>query len=123
MYVCKECAERGEIIGRFGGKKREVRRRKEEDLEIFDIVDDYPQRISEAMKKMGVGVEELARRAKMSPETMKKILGGHIKPTLEEARKLERILKVRLIEEVVPEEGGEVKSGPALTLGDVVRLR
>jgi len=48
---------------------------------------------------------------------------GSMKPTLERARKLEKMLGVKLIEEVKDEPIVEQKSSASMTLGDMIKIK
>ena len=55
-----------------------------------------------------------------------KIESGHLKPDLALARKLEKALKISLVEQVEVEVGGgpgEKKKGDGLTLGDLITIK
>ncbi len=124
LVACEDCAERGEILGVVGGQRsKRGKKQAEEDIEVLDIVEDFAKKIKKALEKKEMSIEELARKVHMSPEILKKILAGKYKPTVEEARKLEKILGIKLVEDAVVEKYSGSERSPELTLGDVVRLK
>ncbi|RLG73489.1 MAG: TIGR00270 family protein, partial [Thermoprotei archaeon] len=54
---------------------------------------------------------------------IKRIESGKLKPTIELAKKLERILKITLLEPIVSEYITRLSPKENLTLGDIVVLR
>ncbi|MEB3825735.1 MAG: multiprotein bridging factor aMBF1 [Desulfurococcales archaeon] len=97
--------------------------------ENYDIVEDYAARIREARQRLGIDRAELARRVQEREVTLGKIETGRLMPTIELARRLERVLRIKLLEPVVDEDLVEEEDKPrrrlssALTLGDVAVLK
>ncbi|MCS7143330.1 MAG: multiprotein-bridging factor 1 family protein [Aigarchaeota archaeon] len=95
-------------------------------VERWDIVDEYGSRIREARERLGLTREELASRIQEKASYVKKIENGEAKPSVSLARKIERVLKIKLLEEVSQYEGQQdVGTGGGkrdLTLADLVDL-
>lgn len=90
-------------------------------VESYEIVENYHQLIKNARERLGWSQEILASKVGESVNTIRRIESGKLKPTLELARRLERVLKVKLIEPVV--ESSEYSSPSAsedLTIGDLL---
>ncbi len=93
-------------------------------LELYDIVEDYPERIREAREAKGWSLKTLAQKLRISEAMLRKIESGKMKPSIDLARRIEKVLKIKLLVpteleedyETPPPEGG-------LTLGDVVIVR
>ena len=96
-------------------------------LEKFEVVEDYAIRVRRARERLGLTQKELALKVKVSENVIKRIEAGTLVPPIDLARRLERVLGVKLLEPVAeleeePEEtggGGEFY----LTLGDIAELR
>lgn len=93
---------------------------------VRDIVEDYAEIVKEARKRLGLTRAALAVMLGEKESTIRRIEDGMLIPPLEMAKKIERILKVKLIEEY--EEGEEYKEEYApssydLTLGDIVEFK
>ncbi len=106
-------------------KTRHMRRNKAEN---YDIVEDYARRIREAREKLGLSRADLARKVQEREVTLGKIETGRLMPTIDLARRLERVLKIKLLEPVIDDEeespvhpSGKPKS--VLTLGDIAVLK
>mgnify|MGYP000215088744 CR=1 FL=1 len=89
----------------------------------YDIVEDYASRIKKAREKLGWSTSILAQKIKEKETVIKRIESGKLKPTIELAKKLERILKITLLEPIVSEYITRLSPKENLTLGDIVVLR
>ncbi|MDT7864314.1 MAG: multiprotein bridging factor aMBF1 [Thermoproteota archaeon] len=112
LKVCSECSNLGTIIHeqpklqqkRIPVKPAKIIPKKQILIPNYKIVDNYYQIIKNAREKMGLSQDILASYLGEKLSVIKKIEGGKLKPTLELARKLEKLLKVNLIEEESSEE-------------------
>ncbi|MCS7135694.1 MAG: multiprotein-bridging factor 1 family protein [Nitrososphaerota archaeon] len=93
--------------------------------EKIDYVEGFHVRIRNARERMGLSQEELAAQLNEKVTLIKKIEQGEVKPSIELARRLEKFLKIQIIEEVME----DYHYGPFLnkpqpsgyTLGDVLK--
>lgn len=96
------------------------------ELDMEELVEDYGRVIKEAREKLGLTQEHLAKKLGIKLSYLKKIEGGLIPPPNNLARKIERILNIRLlyrVEEVDEEELGHDEDSyeEGYTLGDLLR--
>jgi putative transcription factor len=99
--------------------KRQAKR-----LEEYEVVEDYAVRIKTARERLGWSQEVLALKVGESVNTIKRIEASRLKPSIDLAKKLERVLGIKLLEPIV-EEVGEIRSSKGadtLTIGDLIRL-
>ena len=129
LVACTDCTERGTVIRKVREGHTRVREQRggeasSEGKEVI-LVADYGRRIREARERAGMTVEDLAKKLRVPEGYLRRVEEGELTPTDDLARRLERLLKITLFEEV-EEDGGEYPlsegSSPGLTLGDVVRL-
>jgi len=101
-------------VGRAGGRVSM--------LEGVDLVEDFGERVRRAREARGWSEAALAQRLKVSVDVVRRIESGKLKPSLQLARSLESILKVKLLvpTEEEPEAVGELRP---LTFGDVGIVR
>ncbi|MEN2999997.1 MAG: multiprotein bridging factor aMBF1 [Acidilobaceae archaeon] len=91
-------------------------------MENFDIVADYAQRIRKAREERGWSEAVLAQRLRVSADLVRKMESGKYKPTIELAKSIEEVLKVKLL--APPEDLEEEYGKPGkVTLGDIVVIR
>jgi len=123
MMACASCANLGKKISKSPPSKptsqsyHKMRIRKE-----IDIVDGYGWRIKKARQELGLSLEELAKKINEKSGYLEMVEQERTLPSLKLAKKLEAVLKISLITEVV-QDVGIGKSGakrPDLTLADVV---
>ncbi|MBD3164463.1 TIGR00270 family protein [Candidatus Woesearchaeota archaeon] len=134
LNVCKHCAKYGKIIGNVHDKKwvekfqkkREIKSKlllsKEQISQA--IVEDFAGRIKKKREALGMRQEDFAKKINEKVSLIHKIETGSFEPNINLARKIERFLKIRLIEQVAPEtsEIKKTKSG-SFTLGDFIKIK
>lgn len=124
--ACAECAERGVIIRKVrehSETRKRVPRQEGEEKEVV-LVDDYGRRIREGRERLGMSIEDLAKRLRVREGYLHKIEEGELTPTDGLARKLEKLLGIQLFEEISEDEVELPldEEGATITLGDVVKL-
>ena len=105
-------------------------RRKEPGLgavERYEVVEDYAEKVRRARERLGLSQRELAQKVRVGENVIKRIEAGTLVPPIDLARRLERVLGVKLLEPVVEEE---LEASPRsrkdefyLTLGDIAEIR
>jgi len=122
LKVCPSCAVYGQILKPY--EEREIIKTEEIIDKELDIVDNYAEIIRKAREQMGLSLEEFCKKFGLKESIMRRIERGELKPSFDLARKLEKILKVKLIEvkkyhfKVEKKEKEKV-----LTLADVVEIK
>ncbi|MEK6854816.1 MAG: multiprotein bridging factor aMBF1 [Nanoarchaeota archaeon] len=126
LSVCSKCAEFGNVV--VIPKKREIEsvvpRRIviEEDVEI--IKSDYPDLIRNARENMGLRQEELAQKIAEKESVIHHLESGELKPTIALARKLERFLKIELVEVYTENKNKRINFvDSSLTIGDLIKMK
>ncbi len=110
---------------RIASPRRPLRRRTI--YEEYEVVSDYAERIKKAREAMGWSHKVLAEKVRESENIIKRIESGKLIPDIALARKLEKVLKIKLLEPIVEET--EYYAPPSkiktteLTLGDIVSIR
>jgi len=108
LIVCQECAKFGTILGPIKTKPEKVKKRKEEkkqiikpsiEEEILIINPNYPTIIKKAREKLGLKQSELAKLIREKESVVHKLETGELEPSIKLAKKLEHILKIKLIEQ------------------------
>lgn len=90
----------------------------------LDVVPDYDLKVKKAREELGLTQEVLAKLVGEKLSVIKRIELGKLKPSLELVRKLEKTLKIKLVEELREDETGQATKPRAdLTLGDVVVVK
>ncbi|MFH0870004.1 MAG: multiprotein bridging factor aMBF1 [archaeon] len=136
LNVCEKCSRFGRVISRIQAVQPPMSKKEKEKaaLEIAPkkttesvqiIKPDYARLIKGAREKLEMKQEDFAKMLNVKESFMHKIESGHLKPDLELARKLEKALKIVLVEQVEVEVGGgeAKKKGEGLTIGDLIRLK
>lgn len=133
LDVCEQCGRFGEVIERPAHpikkpvvpKPRYAPERRKEIIQM--VTEDYAQKIRQARERTGLTQEQFAGRLNEKESIIQKMESGQFTPSIKLARKLEKLLKIQLIEEY--SEGGEVPiatektKDEGFTLGDFVKDR
>ncbi|MBI2650483.1 TIGR00270 family protein [Candidatus Woesearchaeota archaeon] len=131
LDVCSECSRFGKIISpvrRLSPKEqhkqflRKSEPQKEEKIEL--LVENYAEIIKKKRESMGLTQKEFASRVNEKESAMHKIETGMFNPTLPLAKKLEKALGIKIVEE--HEERHEKPSKSRMmgfTLGDFIKIK
>lgn len=108
LNVCKNCSKFGKVIEKTRMNKIPQKTEKVKtapDIErVQVIVDNYSSLIKKKRESLGLKQKELAKKIAEKESVIHKIEAGHIEPNINLARKLEKDLSIRLIEEEKVEE-------------------
>jgi putative transcription factor len=125
MSTCAVCAKSGKVIRKIEAtpaqRERVMLRKEEPDIEI---VDNYASLVRNGREKLGLSQEDFARKINETLSVMRKIELGKMKPTEKLAQRIERLLDIKIFQQVSKESvEAAPKKGGAVTLGDVVVIR
>ncbi len=130
LRVCKDCSKFGRVVEKIaepvkGKKKKHIEEEREEPEIVEAIVPDYASKVKNARESLGLKQEELAKKLSEKESVIHKIETGHYEPNLMLARKLERFLKITLVEQQEIKKEGNAKVSPAgpLTIGDLIKIK
>lgn len=135
MVVCPRCAKGKTVVGtlsvglavtpRRTPRSPPLPQRRREDIEEY-IIDGYGEVIRQARERMGLTRELLALMVGEKESTIRRIEAGQLEPPISLARKLEKVLKVKLVEQYNVEEGYSESSTSRdfeVTLGDIAEFK
>ncbi len=99
--------------------------RTERPLYTEEIVEDYAERVYQAIQRSKKSYQELAQEIGLSMNDLRAIAHGHREPTIKEAKKLEKYFRIKLIEtsEAEPMEKKTIPRDYEPTLGDIANVR
>ncbi len=122
LNICSACGKFGKIV------KKPVSYASKAVIKALDVVEvvvsDFAQRIRSAREKSGMTQRDFAHMLNEKESVVQKLEGGTFHLPLSMARKLEKLLKIKLVEVESEElvEGGKKDSGP-LTIGDLLNIK
>lgn len=132
LLACARCMRSGKVIHRFfedeEGEPAAVAERRPSGLDSGeDIVDGYGRIIKSAREKARLPISVVAERVSEKESYLNAIENGRLKPTIAVAKKLEKELKVKLVEKleasIAPSPEATKKSFTAPTLADMVEKK
>lgn len=108
LIVCNDCKKFGSNVVQTTSKqptpkvayvpKKIVKKAHEVNLPEYTIREDYAEIIKKGRENMGMTQDMLASTVGERLSVIKKIESGKMKPTIELAKKIEKLLKVSLLE-------------------------
>ena len=132
LEVCQDCSKFGKVVSpvkRLSPKEqhkqilqREKIEQKEEKIEL--LVEEYAEIIKKKRESMGLSQKDFANKLNEKESVIHKIETGTFEPPLYLARKLEKLLGIKLIEE--HEERHEhlkANKEEGFTLGDFINVK
>ena len=100
MHACADCSKSVTVLG----KVREAPKKKEtvikQEAPEIEIVDNYAELIQKGRRKLGLDTEQFAKQINETVSIVKKIETGKMAPNEKTAWKIEKILGVKLYQQV-----------------------
>jgi putative transcription factor len=139
MHVCEDCAKFGGVKGKSNARivVQESKKPEYKDPEYI-FVQGYGLIVKNAREKLNLKQEDFAKQINEHKSLIHQVEIEHIKPNILLARKLERALHIKIVEEVKSEKyeseeesktlnaTGKLANkskGEGLTLGDMINVR
>ena len=128
MNVCRDCAKFGKVINPQITEKIEKHRVMKGPPEFESpeiIVLDFKNKIREAREKKGLNQEDFAKLLNEKASIIHKLETGTFIPSIPLAKKLEKALRIKLIEHTAEElsENPKPSSTGTMTIGDIINKK
>ncbi len=124
VIVCQKCSKYGRVKERIRPQQAERKEKAPEKKEKnIAIVSEYSRLIKQKRESLGLSQKDFAQKLSEKESLIHKIETGHIEPSMDLARKLEKLLKIKLIEESDNEVPVPKAKSAELTLGDFVKVK
>ncbi|PIN75317.1 TIGR00270 family protein [Candidatus Woesearchaeota archaeon CG10_big_fil_rev_8_21_14_0_10_37_12] len=130
MTLCRECSKFGIVVTAPKFVYASAKKKKDlvEDGPVETIVSDFGNIILKAREKAGLTQKEFAGKLNEKESLVQKLEHGTFHPSLMLAKKLEKLLHVKLIKIEENKEGElfsskEKDKGSGLTIGDIIRIK
>ncbi len=120
IKVCTKCGKFGKVLGKAMQEQKPEKRQTEE--KIFSMAPGYGALIRKGREKLGMKQDEFARKLAEKESIIHKIEVEAIEPGTELAKKLERILGIKLVEEKEEETKISKPKKDEITIGDFVKV-
>ena len=129
LNVCEDCVKYGKVIEKKVPVKEELKKQITKTIEpekeiIQVIVPDFAQRIKKKRESLGLKQKDFAKKISEKESLVHNIETGSFKPSIILATKLEKFLKIKLIEEYEEEhKKGSKTEADGFTIGDLVKVK
>jgi putative transcription factor len=119
LKVCENCGKFGRIVAKPQIVQKKVVQKTPELVE--ELVEDFAKVVREARERQGLTQKDFALKLNEKESAVQKWESGSMPPSIDTAKKLEKLLKVKLVVKEAPETAVLEKnaSGP-LTIGDLL---
>ena len=128
LALCKECSKFGKVIAPIHqdapySAKNTIKESQPENIQL--LVEDYAEKIKRKREQLGLSQKELAERLNEKESVLQKIESGHFEPTIDTAKKIEKLLNVKIIEEHEEKYEDKVPRArvEAFTIGDFIKIK
>lgn len=126
LKLCKECSSFGKVLDQVKiSILKKIKQKLMPKREIMQIITpDYAAKIKKAREKLSMKQSDFAKFISEKESILHKLETGVFEPNIKMARKLERILKIKFVEEHEEVYGTtEKKKDESFTIGDVIKIR
>lgn len=129
LKVCKECAKFGKVLKKVEKhlpKKAFKAEQTPEQPEIIEtVVDDFSSIIRKKREEMNLKQDDFAKKINEKSSLVYSLENGKTRPSIALARKLEKLLNIRLIEEIKDTkiDLGKRDDSGELTIGDLIKVK
>ncbi len=130
LTVCPKCAKFGTRIEVHKEEKKILPKKKKEIKKVvakkdeFTIVPDYSELIRKAREELKLSQKELASRINEKESVIHRLETGNMTPSYNLARKLEKALKIRIMDKISEVEIPKLTlNSKTLTIGDIIKIK
>lgn len=130
LNVCKQCSKYGKVIKKIQEPKKvekpkEKKTIQKEEPEITQIINpEFSQLIKKKRESLNLSQKEFAKKINEKESLIHNIESNRFEPNIKLAKKIEKFLKIKLIEEY-KEETQKLMKGKSetLTIGDFIKVK
>ncbi len=125
LTVCQTCGGHGKVLKKIVPAQPAVPKKSVAKPEIIEaVVANYADLVRQAREKLGLTQKEFASKITEKESVVHKIETSALEPSIPLARKLEKLLRITLIEEVEDKPVVLPKGkATALTIGDMLKFK
>ncbi|MCK5282640.1 MAG: TIGR00270 family protein [Nanoarchaeota archaeon] len=136
LNVCTKCAKFGKVVAKVPDKRylEKIQKKREKtpnrtrsisSSEITEnLVENFYEIIKNKREKLGLKQEDFAKKINEKASIIHKIETGHFEPNLSLSRKIEKFLKISIVEQIANESSVlEKTKSESFTLGDFIKVR
>lgn len=129
MYVCSNCKYFGKVVAEVKKPVAELKKAKKglakpKEEPVQTIVPNYARLIRDKREKVGLSQKDFAKNINEKESLVHNIEIKKFEPGIKLAEKIEKALKIKLIEEYKEEKGLIQKGkGEGFTIGDLIKVK
>ena len=121
LNVCPSCAKYGNIVSKEEPAPESKKEKIKVELTDEEVIEDFHKILRKVREERGKTQEEMAKLLGLKFSLYKKLEDGELKPSIDVAKKIEKILKIKITKTVsMFEDSKEEKF--SLTVADVIKF-
>jgi len=120
LKVCENCGKFGRVLAKPQVVQKKALSQATPEL-VEELVEDYAKLIREARERQNLTQKDFALKLNEKESAVQKWESESMAPSIDTAKKLERLLKIKLVVKEAPETAVlEKKASGPLTIGDLL---
>jgi len=126
LNLCKDCSRFGRVTGtiRQQAAEKGIRQEEEQKKEVLEIVaEDFAEKIKRKREQLGLTQKDFAKKINEKESMVHKMETGSFTPPLNLARRLEKLLNLKLIESHEETHQKAKASLGSFTIGDFIKIK
>lgn len=128
LAVCAGCGKYGKSVGRvqapLTAKAAKIEEKPAPEEETEFIVANFGPLLKQKREQLGLKQDEFAQKIAVKESILHKMETGHFQPSLNDARRIEKALGIRLVEKIEAAESlAPQAKKDQLTLGDMIKIK
>lgn len=128
LAVCHACGRYGKAVGKIqmpaSAKAVKAQEKLLPESETEFIVANFGPLLKQKREKLGLKQDEFAQKIAVKESMLHKMETGTLAPSIGDARRIEKVLGIRLVERIeVAEAAVPEARKDQLTLGDMIKIR
>ncbi|MDP4012493.1 MAG: multiprotein bridging factor aMBF1 [Candidatus Nanoarchaeia archaeon] len=125
LSLCQGCSKFGNVVSipKSPIRTKVTQKVVEIDKYLDEIVPDYADKVKTARESLKLDQQTLALKINEKLSTLQRIESGKLTPTITTARKLEKELRIRIVDKYnLPQSNKLNLQNEKLTIGDIIKL-
>lgn len=127
LKVCSKCSKHGIVKQNNNSFKKSFKKQftNKNEAVPLKLISNFAQKIREARQQSNLSQEDFALKLKHKESEVAKWENGSLKPSIETAKVLQRILRIKLVEEDVDPEVDykKLSNNEEVTIADFIKIK
>ena len=128
LTLCKDCSKFGEVVEQVQQESHVSAKKPKqfEGPEVMEILsEDYADKIKRKRESLGLNQKDFAEKLNEKESLIQKLETGHLEPSIDLAKKMEKSLGLKILEqyEEKHEKQNNRERAETFTIGDFIKIK